>query len=251
MVGASFAKRTLSFRSARGLDEQYRPAGYEGGIVPGAYVSGALYPFAFGAGSGAASRLGITFLYDKAFGINSSVIDPNTMEAITVPTVQRRWGVGAAYRMAFGKSPTNPSITLLVGYHKSRFVIDKQASPVEIDVPNTKYTWIDPGVRFRVGLSRPIALYAEARALAVLFTGEVQKPMQYGAATVTGLDADAGIEYWITSRYLLRVGARYTALGYDFKGNGVLSDRDGDGETDVGGALDAYLGGYATLGVGL
>jgi hypothetical protein len=47
----------------------------------------------------------------------------------------------------------------------------------------------------------------------------------------------------------LHLGVRYVRMAYDFNGaGGALVDRDGDGDDDVGGALDVYLGGYATLG---
>ncbi len=172
------------------------------------------------------------------------------MMVTKLPTVQRRYGVGATYRLLLGRSEGSPSVEVKVGYSKSKFKIDKSKIPtgVNLDVPNTIYTWIDPGLRFRMPLGQAAALHAEGRFLAVMGTGEMQKPTQYGAAKVTGFDAEVGMEYWLTSRYLVRAGGRYTALGYDYQGNGVLTDRDGDGAVDVGGALDAYLAGYIAVG---
>jgi hypothetical protein len=121
-------------------------------------------------------------------------------------------------------------------------------SPIEIDVPNTEYEWIDPGARFRMPVGAKAAVHLEGHALLVMNAGEIQLPEQYGGATITGADVDAGVEYWVTHQFLVRVGARYTALGFSYVGNGEQTDRNNDGETDVGGALDSYLGGYATVG---
>jgi hypothetical protein len=94
----------------------------------------------------------------------------------------------------------------------------------------------------------PIAGIVEAKFLAVLDTGEIQQPTQYGAAKVTGVDADGGVEMRFGQHFLARAGARLLFMGYDFKGTGAMTDRDGNGETDVGGAADRYLGGYLTAG---
>ena len=82
----------------------------------------------------------------------------------------------------------------------------------------------------------------------VLDTGEIQKAAHYGAATVTGADVDAGFSYLVSGRYQVNAGVLYTYIAYDFEGNGALTDRNNDGEVDVGGALDQYVGGYLTMG---
>jgi hypothetical protein len=231
------------------------PVGYESGRVPGVFVSATIYPLALGASSrrrkkpGFAESLGVSFLYDKVLSIETNVQNA-VGEMATLPTNQVRFGVGGAYRLLLGKSQSSPSVEVKVGYTKSKFIIKRAMIPagVELDVPDTKYNWVDPGLRLRMPITKELAIHAEGRFLLVLSTGPMQNPGQYGAAKVTGGDANVGLEYWVSSRYLVRAGARYTRLGFDFEGNGVKNDRDGDGQTDVGGALDLYVGAYLNIG---
>tara|TARA_R110002095_G_scaffold158254_2_gene137199 strand:+ start:405 stop:1187 length:783 start_codon:yes stop_codon:yes gene_type:complete len=251
MAGASVKKRTLTFTSAPELDTP--PPGYASGTVPGVYISGTVYPLAFGDKSSTSKQqkdptknIGITFLYDKVLSIATNVQEG---EVITpVPTNQVRFGVGAVYRMMLGEKESSPSVEFMAGYNRSKFFISKGMSPIAIDVPNTEYEWIDPGARGRLPVGDKAAVHLEVHALLVMNAGEIQLPEQYGGSTITGADVDAGVEYWLTNKYLIRLGVRYTALGFSFVGNGDETDRNNDGETDVGGALDSYLGGYATVG---
>ena len=49
-------------------------------------------------------------------------------------------------------------------------------------------------------------------------------------------------------RNVLRAGVHYTRIAYDFDGSGADTNRDGMDDQDVGGAVDAYFGFYATFG---
>lgn len=244
LAGLSVAQRTLAFTVAEGLENA--PLGYDGSPVPGAFLRGALYPGAFGDGRGFVSNLGVSFLFDQVLKINSAVQNPNTDMTEIIPTKQQRWSVGLNYRMNFGDQETSPQLVLGVGYGKTKFLLDKGAvsEGLIVDVPNVAYTLVDPGARFRIGVVDNAFFYAEGRFLLVLDTGEMQTPEQYGTARVIGVDADGGLEYVIGDRYLVRAGAHLQYFGYTFQGNGTLNDRNGDGEIDVGGAADQYLGGY-------
>ena len=52
----------------------------------------------------------------------------------------------------------------------------------------------------------------------------------------------------VRERIMLAAYGHYQRISFSFKGKGLLTDRDGDGETDVGGAADLYLGGFVTAG---
>jgi hypothetical protein len=252
--GASFYQRKLSFsyENELGMDA---PQGYKGGLVPGAYVTGEMYPLAFDLENEGASRnLGITGVYDQIFQIQSRLqyTDQmgNDMEA-QLPTQQVHWGIGAVYRYNLGDSPTDPTIKLSVRYNRFRFVIDKTAAPdgVMVDIPNVDYTYYDPGIAAKYPLSKKLAVRADARFILVTSVGEMQQEDQYGAASITGLDGDAGVVYMLNPRLSVRAGGRYVRIAYAFDGSGALTtDRDADADQDVFGALDSYLGGYATLG---
>jgi len=246
-AGMSFVGRNLTFKSSAPADQA--PRGYQGKTVPGVYATGELYPMTFAGAKGALANIGVGFVADRVIKLNSSVSDG--MDGTTLlPTKQSRYGVNLRYRHNFGTGPRGVSLLASVGYNKLTFSIDKSGAPdnVIVDVPNTSYTYVDPGLGVRVPLAGALSALVEGKFMAVLGTGEIQQPEQYGAATVTGFDGDLGLEYALGDHFLARAGARLIMLGYSFKGNGELSDRDGNGSADVGGASDRYLGGYLTAG---
>jgi hypothetical protein len=156
-----------------------------------------------------------------------------------------KYGLDVRYRHRFGKL----TAVGLVGYAGLSFKIDKGAAPegVVVDVPNVNYHSIDPGVLVSYQLGR-LALLGDARAMLMLGAGEIQKGEQYGVAKVLGLDANLGLEYAITGKITAAAYFRYQRIGFTFKGGGELTDRDGDGETDVASAADLYVGGLLTAG---
>lgn len=246
-AGMSFVGRNLTFKSSAPVDQ--RPQGYKGKTVPGVYATGELYPMSFAGASGALGNVGIGFVADRVIKLNSSVSDG--MDGTTLlPTKQSRYGANLRYRHNFGSGPKGVSLWGAVGYNRMTFSIDRSGAPdnVIVDVPNTAYSYVDPTLGVRVPVAGPVSALAEGKFMAVLGTGEIQGPEQYGAATVTGFDGDLGLEYALGDHFLARAGARLILIGYSFKGNGELSDRDANGEADVGGASDRYLGGYVTAG---
>lgn len=246
-AGASFIGRNLTFNSSAPADQ--RPQGYKGKTVPGVTATGELYPMGFAGAKGVLANVGVGFVADRVIKLNSSVSDGMDGTAL-LPTKQSRYGANLRYRHNFGSGPKGVSVWGAVGYNRLTFSIDKSGAPenVTVDVPNMAYSYVDPGLGVRVPVAGSLSALAEGKFMAILSTGEVQNPEQYGAATVTGFDADLALEYALTDHFLVRAGGRLMAIGYKFKGNGELSDRDGNGEADVGGASDRYLGGYLTGG---
>jgi len=246
-AGMSFVGRNLTFKSSAPAEDA--PRGYKGKTVPGVYATGELYPMTFAGAKGVLANVGVGFVADRVIKLNSSVSDGMDGTAL-LPTKQSRYGANLRYRHNFGSGPRGVSLLASVGYNKLTFSIDKSGAPenVIVDVPNTSYAYVDPGLGVRVPVAGNLSALAEGKFMAVLDTGQIQTPEQYGAATVTGFDGDLGLEYALGDHFLARAGARLIMLGYSFKGNGVQSDRDGNGSADVGGASDRYLGGYLTAG---
>ena len=84
-----------------------------------------------------------------------------------------------------------------------------------------------------------------------LNTGDIQKPTQYGAASVLAFEANAGVDYSLTPNIFIRGLAGIQTMGYTFKGDPMskANNRDNDGTTqEVMGARDTYFGGSVTLG---
>lgn len=249
-AGMSFTQRTLTFTVAEGIMNP--PNGYDGGMVPGAYVSAAFYPLAFGKKSVPKNKsplwgLGVGLVYDKVLKISSKAQGSD----IDIPTNQQRYGFSVLYRYNVGSKASGPTVTASVGYNKLQFTLDKEFAAMnglDIDLPNVEFAYIDPTVALRYPAGDKMALLFSASFLFVMDTGEMQAMNQYGGATVSGLAGDLGLEYRLNTRLLIRGGARIQRIAFDFNGSGALTDRNGDGTADVGGALDQYLGGYATAG---
>jgi hypothetical protein len=174
---------------------------------------------------------------------------------MTVPLkiTERHYSLGVRYRLAFGGQPTSPTLTLGAGYAARTFTVARSGlmSPTSIDLPDVDYRMFDPGLSFRLPLGTLLAITAGARGLVVTAAGPIQRPDQYGAASVLGASASAGIELLIGRRIAIRAAAEATQLQLKFTGSGQLSNsRDGDSSSvDVRGATDRYYGGTATIAV--
>jgi opacity protein-like surface antigen len=198
---------------------------------------------AFGNPSGALAGLGVTFVFDRVFVLDSKYGDK------TYSTTQQRLGAGLRYRLPLGNRPTLPTLHVGVGYNKISFLIDRGGDVVPL--PDSDYTYIDPGLGVRYPLGTPrLALLADARYMLVLSDGDFSNAANYGTSTVAGIDVDAGLEFRLMPRLPIHAGFRYTRIAYTINGDGDLSNNlDGNPNTqDVGGALDVYLGGYVTAG---
>ncbi len=248
-AGLSVTSRTMSFTSR--ADFMEAPNGYKGPAAPGVRVSGEIFPLAMDKKrTGSVTRFGIGFMLDRVVGLTTNVA--GATESADLQTTMQRYNVSLVYRHQFGDKDTSPTLRASVGYNKLKFRIDRTNAPsdVIVDLPNTLYKFVDPGLSARFPLSPALAVNAGAKVLLVLDTGAVQKPEEYGTATVTGLDASVGVDYIVGARMLITVEGHFTTLGYDFNGDGMqTTSRDGDPSTvDVGGASDRYLGASATLG---
>jgi hypothetical protein len=240
-VGLNATARNLTFVAADGLANP--PQEYSSSPVAGVYLGADVYPLAFGGNGGTSlwSNFAVSGYYDQVIKLDSEVtLEDNT--TATIGTTMRRLGAGIQYRHLFGQK-----LWVEVGarYNILTFDIDKEAAPagVEVRVPNTTYTYIDPAVGVRYLIGSKISAGLEVRVPLALDAGEIQEDDQFGPATITAVEADVGADYLITSNIFARLGARLLTFGYDFDGTGELSDDD-----EVSGARDLYYGGYLLAG---
>ncbi len=248
-AGGMAVQRKLAFTSSPDLERA--PQGYPGSPAPAAHVAVELYPVAIMNPRHIAGGLGFYAEYDKVMSLTT-----RTSQApdVALPTTQLRWSVGAKLRYAFGSAPNLPTITLGVGMGRRAFTVDRSALPegTSLDLPDVDYRVYEPSLqlRFPIGTDR-VALSLGARGLLFKSAGAIQTPEQYGAAKLTGIDGEVGIDTAVTTKVLLRLHGSYTTIGYDFVGNGAESNgRDGELESqDVGGASDTWLSAGASLAV--
>jgi hypothetical protein len=249
--GVAVIARTLRF-NARVDERTTAPSQLSGVGGAGAYLHGAVYPLRAQSAATAEwlSNVSLGFEIERSVGMSAPLTADGLEGPVELALQRQRYGIRAQYERRFG-SLVNAAAGL--GYQVLAFTIDRANMPstVELEIPNTKYRVIDPGVEVRMGRGR-IALRVDARSLVVLDAGDIVSPEEYGQARISGGSADVGIEYLLADKWLVRAGGQATVTGYSFvSGAGERSSgRDGDPTTlDVGGARDRFLGGYATLGV--
>lgn len=245
--GPSASRRQLVFTS-RAFEQA--PKAYENAVVPGARVAGDLYPLAFGNPDGIAAGLGVGGDFDQTMGLKlRSTAQPGT----TFPVKQMHWSVGARFRIAFGKKPTSPTVTLSGGIFHRRFSVDRSALLMGnvIDLPDVLYQGYNPGVTMRFPFVASFALILGGDAYLVTDAGQITKNTSYGQARITGGEGFAGFDISLGKRFAVRAVAEASQVGFAFTGNGAEANgRDGDTSTkDVGGAADRVIGGALTFGV--
>lgn len=247
-VGVSVQNRQLIFTSRNNFPEAPKP--YRNAPVPGARVEGELYPFAFINPKGIAGIIGFAGEYDKTLSLT---LRTSAEANVPVKATQQHWSVGGRIRIPFGGKATSPTVTLGAGYGRRTFKTDRSdlMNPASLDVPDTSYKLVDPGITFRIPIIPQLALTFGGKALIIIDAGPIQKPESYGRAKVFGGSGQAGLDIVLGNRFAIRLVGEFTQVGFAFTGTGMLANnRDRDATTkDVGGASDRSIGGAATLAV--
>jgi hypothetical protein len=214
------------------------------------YAAAELYPVALVKRDGRSwvRDIGISLFVDKVLLIKSKL---QGVDGDALPTAQTRYGAGLVYRWNFGSTPTSPTLEIGARYNKLSFSIDESAAdnPEQIEIPDVSYTYIDPGLGFRMPFGDRFTAVAEGRYMFVLDAGQIENADRYGDGSTIAFDVDVAGEVKLTSNLLARVGGRFTQVGLSFDGNGDLTDPSDDGTQDVTSATDRYYGFYATAGV--
>ena len=249
-LGGSATSRQLSFVSRAFTDGLGPPPGYHNSLVGGGRVDGEIYPLAFSDPRSAGAGLGLAGSFDQT----ASLAVTNSLQpGMRFPVLQRRWSIGARYRIVFGNSDTSPSVTFGIDYGHRTFKINRAGlmSGLIIDVPDVDYKGITPSLQFRVPLGRTAALLVGGGSMLMLGVGGIGTADEYGRARVTEGEGMAGLDFVFGKYITLRIIGEAAQVGYVFENTGAMTkNRDGNPATpDVGGAADRYYGGAATIGV--
>lgn len=255
-LGWSFLSRTLDFSVADSVPDAMRPFQYEA-LASGLTLDVEVYPLgALGdVLGGHLVPLGVRFAFDRSIGLRSeSAESPGE----TFGTVRQHISLGLVYARTFH---LGRPIEIIGGLGFDRLSHSIALDDVAIELPDVAYSSLDLGLRVRVPvLGGPrfgaplIAAYLDTSLLLGLGAGDIEAMDSYGESSVTGLDLDLGAEIaplssWpVPAALRVRLGLRYIRVGLGFDGSGALTELDGDGETDVDGASDSYLGGYLAAG---
>jgi sRNA-binding protein len=249
--GLSMIGRRLSYNNRANFEQA--PPPYEGDFTPSAYLAGEVYPIAQGAKNAPARNIGLALVAERSVGLESGIRGEGVTPGTTLATVRSLYGLGLRYRYHFDTLARDSAVIVGAGYSLLTFEVDTSAAPegIRLNLPGTTYRYVDPSLKIRIGSTRRLAFEAEGRLMMVLDAGDIVTANQYGRASVVGGQGEAALRYSPIDRVALRLGARYTGIGYTFqRGAGeVSSNLDGDPNTlDVGGAKDQYFGGFLTVG---
>jgi hypothetical protein len=254
-AGLSFTGRSLGFKYKSTLSQP--PPGYKQAIpVAGGMFDATFFPLAFGhKNKSMTANIGLEVLYDKAIKINSQkryIDGQGAGQVANLTTAESRFGIAAVFRYPLGKGANAPVVGGKLGYETKRFNIQQTLPNNDAtDVPNVYYKAIEPQAFFIYPAAPKIVLRVNAGFMAVSDTGEIQKASQYGAATVSGFDFGAGVDYSVTPSIFVRAMGSVQTFGLTFKGDPMSKSnlRDNDGTTqEVMGARDTYFGGAVTIG---
>jgi hypothetical protein len=241
VFGASFMARSLTFNTTLQMN---KPLGYKQTLLPGGYVDATFYPLGFSHGGGFLSGLGLNVEFDRVLKVSAQQVAMDGTK-VQMPITEQRYKVGAVVRFPFG---AGAAAALTAGYGAETFNISRGTNTV--DIPNSKYTFVDPGAQLHYPLGDKLSLNVDAGVMLILKAGDITTAQEYGTASVLGFEGDLGLDYMVTHNIFVRAAGRFETVGFTFKGTGMLSNsRDGDATSqDVFGARDTHYGAQLTLG---
>ncbi|HKE20277.1 MAG TPA: hypothetical protein VKB80_35630 [Kofleriaceae bacterium] len=228
-VGLSATARRLSFSQQPGLAAD---ASLAANPAPALHFEGE-------ASTAGEPGLGLAVSLDRS--IRGSVAFGGS-QGITLPVTQMDWGAGLRGRLRYRKRWVP---TAELGYRELRYEV--AARPMQLLVPDARYSFLDAGAGLRLELGRA-AVYGAGHYLVTLGTSGITDATSFGPASSYGLQANAGLEVEVIESIFVRLGFQYLRFVLDFDGSGALAvNLDGDSEQDVIGASDAYIGGTAQV----
>jgi len=233
--GASYGTRQLTYQANGGMTP---PPPRLGTAAPGGRIEAELYPFAFTEPNSKAAGFGLVGEYDKTIGLAIAIPGMTTQ----APIDESHYSIGAQYRLA----AAGGAFAFGVRYAGRRYIADRSglAAPTDLDAPDVKYRAVSPTLAARFPVTATIAAFGEGDVLLINSTGAIQKPDQYGSATVFGFEAGGGVDVALGRKFTLRFEGELSQIGFKFKGNGAMAMARG-----VKAATDRSLGAVATLAV--
>jgi len=213
------------------------PAGlraYKLGLGPAAVAGIRVYPGAL-ATSGIGANIGLQIDIEQAFAISSSVgATMQFPDGATFPTVIHDYAGGARLRIPV--SAHEFAVSLTGGEHAFSFRSSGGSDRALLDIPDTIYRYVRPGVEARITLMPGLFLMAGGGYRFILNSGgQIHDDAKYFPhSTVAGVDFDAGGSYRILPFLDLR-------LVLDLRRYFYRMHSQAGGQSIAGGAVDQYL----------
>ena len=214
-----------------GIGGEHRSLSYEanaGGIRPPpvgtasfAYqVEGEIYPGAFDSLDGPGAGLGAYGWLNQVAGLSIAI--PGATQ--NAPISATSYAVGVRYRFVFGQS----SLAAGLSYWTQSFVADRSTltSPTELNMPDTAYKAVAPGVLLRVAASPTIGLAVQADLPLMLSSGPITDATYFGAASVLSFALQGSVDVALARHYALHFSGFFDQEGLSFKAGTMSSATD-------------------------
>jgi hypothetical protein len=202
---------------------------------------------------GAAKDIGFEASIEQAFAVSSSLPGMNGMAAQKFGTTIHEFAGGARYRVPWG--PGNyfyGSVT--GGEHAFTFSSTSTGNRSTLDIPDTIYRYVRPGVGVHFELPASLSLGLSAGFRWVFNKGGQFHDQFFKQASVNGVDAGVVLAYRVSSVLEARLAGdirRYFSSmncfgGTDASGNAINQCSP---QFTAGGAVDQYISGMLTVAV--
>jgi len=203
---------------------------------------------------GPAQNIGFEVGIEQEFGIQSS-IGPNdsSLPNAKFGTTVHQFEGGARYRIPFGVDGHQVWFSLTGGEHAFVFTSDPNCANTtpntcrgNLDIPDTIYRYIRPGVGARFELGPNFAVAAALGYRYIFNGGGPQFGVFFPHHTVYGVDADAYLGYRFIPNLEVRAGIDFRQYGYAMHSTAADAMAIQMGNTTLkvaGGAVDRYIAG--------
>lgn len=225
-------------------------------LFPGPAVFASLVWYPIGPFTdGPAKNIGFEAAIEQAFGVSSSLPGMNGMDGAKFGTSIHEFGGGARYRVPFGAGNYFWG-ALTGGEHAFTFQSTATGDRKTLDIPDTIYRYIRPGIGIHFELPYQISLALSGGFRWIFNKGGQFHDQFFTHSTVNGVDAQITVGYRISSMLEARVSGdlrRYFSSMNCFGGTdaGGQAINQCDPRFTAGGAVDQYIAGSAMLAVTL
>jgi hypothetical protein len=202
--GAAGLHRTLTYGTAN--PAMPPPPVGTGSFSP--WIDAELYPWSFApadpAGFGFAASLG------KTVGLSIQVPGTTTK----APIDEGHESIGLRYRFVTGES----SLAVGLDLWRTHFIADRSnPTAATLDMPDTDYTAVAPGVVAKFAVSPSAAIVAGAEVPLVLAAGPITSAKDFGSASVIAVALQAGVDLAFADHYGLRIAGVLEQLSLSFQ----------------------------------
>jgi hypothetical protein len=253
-LGFGGTNRSLSYNQDQSSminmqDPGMRTYGLPGGFTPG--LNAVWYPMgAFT--DGPAQNIGFEGGIEQGFFIQSS-LNPNDpqLPSAKFGTSVHEFEGGARYRIPFGAAGHQAWFSLTGGEHAFLFTSSPGCESTNtcrgrLDIPDTIYRYIRPGIGARFELPSNFALAATFGYRYIFNDGGPQFGVFFPHRTVYGIDAGLYLGYRVMPNLEVRLAGELRQYGYSMHSTqaDVTAIQMGDTTLKVaGGAIDRYISG--------